>query len=309
LKFSTRSKDRAEVELLLNQIINDKISSAALYTHTMVLFCEFLVEELKMSNDPKVLDEINPAIDRLLYIAEKTNSYNYQVQAKVVQSKLELIQMNFKKAKLLLSQAQQIAESHDLQVFVKIISVEHDRLLDQQDMWDHLKKTKAPMADRVKLASFDGIITQMQAPGVLVPEDLVDEQSILLLIIAEGGALVFSYSFSEEWKFDDELFSGFLTAFNSISDEVFSEGLDRVKFGKQTVLMEQVSNFSICYLFKGQTYPAKQKFDEFLLRVQEGPSIFQTLENFYKTSQVAELTDIPSIEYLIEEIFSGKSTR
>ncbi|MHA2008610.1 MAG: tetratricopeptide repeat protein [Promethearchaeota archaeon] len=307
LNSSTRSKDRAEVELLLNQVIKDKMSSRTLYTHVIIMLCEFLIEELKISNDLKVLDEINPVIDRLLFIAEKSHSYYYQVQAKRMQSKLALIQMNFKDAKLFLSEAQQIAEMHDLHVFPQIISGEHDHLLEQQDMWEHLKKTKAPMVDRINLASFDGIIPQLQGRLTLEPEELVDEQPILLLIIAEGGFLVFSYLFSEDWKFDDELFSGFLTAFNSISDEIFSEGLDRVKFGKQTVLMEQISNFSICYLFKGQTYPAKQKFNEFIKRLQEKSLIFQTLENYYKTSQVAELTDIPSIEPIILEIFIGKS--
>ena len=126
------------------------------------------------------------------------------------------------------------------------------------------------------------------------------------MIIAEGGVLVFSYPFSEEWTFDDELFGGFLTAFNSISDEIFSEGLDRVKFGNQTVLMENIANFSICYLFRGQTYPAKQKFNEFIKRIQEVPSVSQVLERYYKTSQVAKLADILLLEPIILEIFSSK---
>ena len=70
--------------------------------------------------------------------------------------------------------------------------------------------------------------------------------------------------------------------------------------------MENVVNLSFCYLFKGQTYPAKQKFDKFIERIQELTPIFQTLENFYQTSQVAELKDIPLLEPLILEIFSNK---
>ena len=123
------------------------------------------------------------------------------------------------------------------------------------------------------------------------------------MILAEGGVLIFSYPFSEEWKFDDELFSSFLAAFNSISDEIFSEGLDRVKFGKQTVLMEQVEDFSICYLFKGQTYPAKQKLIKFTEKLHNTTNIWQLLERFYQTNQVLELKDSPTLESLIEEIF------
>ncbi|KON27415.1 hypothetical protein AC481_04975 [miscellaneous Crenarchaeota group archaeon SMTZ-80] len=306
LKFSSRTHDRAEAELRLNQVVKDKISNPLIYIVANFYLCEFLIEELKLSNDSKVLDEINPLVNRLLNIAEKTHSYLWQYFAKLLQAKLELIQMNFKEAKLILSQAQQIAEAHDLQMLAQMISVEHDRLLEQHDMWEHLKKTKAPMEERINLASFDGIKARIQGKGALEPDEIVDEHPILLLIIAEGGVLVFSYPFSEEWTFDDELFGGFLTAFNSISDEIFSEGLDRVKFGNQTVLMENIANFSICYLFRGQTYPAKQKFNEFIKRIQEVPSVSQVLERYYKTSQVAKLADILLLEPIILEIFSSK---
>ncbi|MHA2088352.1 MAG: tetratricopeptide repeat protein, partial [Promethearchaeota archaeon] len=95
LTYSSRTQDRAEAELLLKQIVKDKISNPPTHIYATLTLCEYLIEELKISNDSRVLDEINPVIDRLLYIAEKTNSYLYQVQAKIIQSKLALIQMNF----------------------------------------------------------------------------------------------------------------------------------------------------------------------------------------------------------------------
>ena len=308
LRSGARSQKRAEAELILKKIIEDKIYHPIPYIYAIIYLCEFLIEELKMTNDMRILDELNPLVNRLLNITEITHSPLWQVNAKLIQSKLGLIQMEFSRAKLFLSQAQQIAEEHDLQMFAQVISNDHDQLLEQEDMWDHLKKAKAPMAERINLASFDGIIAHMEGRRVLEPVELVDEQAILLLIIAEGGSLLFSYTFSEEWKFDDELFGGFLTAFNSISDEIFSEGLDRVKFGKQTVLMENVANFSFCYLFKGQTYPAKQKLTKFIEKIQDLTPIFQTLEKFYQTSQVAELKDIPQLESLIMGIFTEKNS-
>ena len=157
------------------------------------------------------------------------------------------------------------------------------------------------------MASTDGVLERIQGKRAVEPIKPVDEQSILLMIIAEGGVLIFSYPFSEEWKFDDELFGGFLTAFNSISDEIFSEGLDRVKFGNQTVLMEQVANFSICYLFKGQTYQAKQKLTKFVEEIQNNKSLWQSLEDHYEASQILELRESPQLELLITEIFMSKS--
>ena len=61
--------------------------------------------------------------------------------------------------------------------------------------------------------------------------------------------------------------------------------------------------FSICYLFRGQTYFAKQKLEKFAEAIQKEPSIWQTLEQFEKSSQVAELNDIPQMESILTEIF------
>jgi hypothetical protein len=84
-----------------------------------------------------------------------------------------------------------------------------------------------------------------------IPE-LFEEDSLLLLIVTEGGIPALSHTFSTDWKFSNELFSGILTSFDSISRAVFFEGLDRAKFGDYTILISPFSNFLICYLFKGQ---------------------------------------------------------
>lgn len=159
----------------------------------------------------------------------------------------------------------------------------------------------------MKLASIDSVVDRLQRTRAVDPPILVDEQSTLLLIIAEGGILIFSYPFTDEWKRDDELFSSFLSAFTSFSNEFFSEGLDRVKFGKYTVLMESADSFTICYLYRGQTYPAKQKLTKFIKGIQNATSIWQLLEKFYQTGQVLELKDSPPLKTIITEIFIKKS--
>jgi hypothetical protein len=143
----------------------------------------------------------------------------------------------------------------------------------------------------------------MQGRREINTPKLNNEEPVLLLILTTGGVLIFSHSFAKEWSFDSELFGGFLTVINSISDEVFSEGLDRVKFGQHTVLMEPLANFSVCYLYKGQTYLAKQKLAEFTELVQESASIEQIFEKFEKISQVLEVEDFPFLKPLITKIF------
>ena len=211
------------------------------------------------------------------------------------------------RAERLLTETQQIAELHGLSLLAQKISNEHDILLDQIGNWERIGNKNAPMADRIQLASIDGVLDRLQGKRAVEPPEMVEEVSTLLLIIAEGGVLLFSYPFTDEWKFDEELFSGFITAFKTFSNDFFSKKLDRVKFGEDTLLMQSAGDFSFCYLYKGQTYLAKQKLSKFTESVQNNASIWQVLEKFYKTSQVLEIKDIPSLKSLITDIFVNKN--
>ena len=235
--------------------------------------------------------------------AEELAEYSFLSESMWLQSKFALINLQLDDAKKLLNQAQSISEDHGLHLLAQKISEEHDELLEQSNLWEEFKRNKAPFSERLILASIDDVLDRLKGDRAIEPFELVDEHPMLILIMTQGGAPLFSYPFNDEWKFDEDLFGGFLTAFNSISDEIFSEGLDRVKFGNHTVLMEPIENFSICYLFKGQSYPAKQKLTKFIERLQNDSATWKTFERFSKTSQVAELQDIPKVKNLLVEIF------
>jgi tetratricopeptide (TPR) repeat protein len=309
MKTSNRIRDRMEAQRLYKKLIDLDLKNKFWPLDILPClsnFCDLLLEELSMSNDPEILDEIIPLIARGLERVEKMHSYHWLAEIKLLQAKLALIQMNIEEAKKLMVESQRIAELYGLTILASRISSEHDKLLEQIELWDKIDKDEAPLGDRVKLASTKDVLERLQGRRALESPEPVDEQSLLLLILAEGGVLIFSYPFSEEWKFDDELFGGFLTAFSSISDEIFAVGLDRAKFGDQTVLVEQVANFSICYLFKGQTYIAQKKLAKFVEEAQHNSSLWQNLEQHYKTSQILELKDNPALETLITEIFVSK---
>ncbi|MHA2126804.1 MAG: hypothetical protein ACW99E_16010 [Promethearchaeota archaeon] len=134
-------------------------------------------------------------------------------------------------------------------------------------------------------------------------EGMRNEDPVVLLILTTGGVLIFSYPFTKEWKRDNELLGSFLSAFTSFSDEFLSEGFDRAKFGKYTVLLESVKDFSVCYLFEGQAFYASKRLETFSKQIQNMPSILGALEKCSKTSQALILRDIPSLESLIIENF------
>jgi hypothetical protein len=155
----------------------------------------------------------------------------------------------------------------------------------------------------MQLSSINESFDTLHGKRVMEVPDLENENPILILIIAEGGVLVFSYPFSDEWKRDNEQFGSFLSAFTSFSDEYFSEELDRARFGKYTVFLSSIDKFLICYLFKGQSYMAQQKLSKFTEHLSQNTSIQKTLANYYETGQVLETQDFPFLESLIKEIF------
>ncbi|MFW9895985.1 MAG: tetratricopeptide repeat protein [Candidatus Thorarchaeota archaeon] len=303
LKKGGRIRHRTEAELILKKISEKEIESPMLYILASVNLCEIFLEELSVTNNEEVLDELNPLINRLLIYAEKEYAFPWLVEGKLLQAKLALIQLEFNKAQQVLTQAQKIAEIHELNLLASKISNEHDNLLEQLNDWINLQKIDAPMSDRIKLSSINEVVNRMQGKSAIGKINAIHEEPVLLLIMGEGGFLLFSTQFGNERKLEEELVSGFITAFNNFSSELFSKGLDRAKSGEYMMLIETAAPFLLCYLFKGQTYLAKQKLSKFAVDIKKIANIWQTLKKCYESNQTIDLKNLPSLELLIKEIF------
>ncbi|MHA2122393.1 MAG: tetratricopeptide repeat protein [Promethearchaeota archaeon] len=303
LKASSRMHDHVDAERLLNQIVEENFFFPPYYIIAIISLSDLLLEELSTYNNPEVLDDLNPLIVKLIYTAEEQHSYSWLAEGKLLQAKLALIQMDFDKSKILLTQAQQIAQEHGLILLAQKISSEHDLLLEKVDEWERFKKEDAPMADRIELASFDGIINRIHGKQALDPPELIEEEPILLLIMDNSGATYFSHPFIANWDYND-LFSSFLSAFNAFSSEIFSKSIDRIKIDENTILINPVDPFLACYIIKGQSYPALQKLSRFTEAIKENSEIWQALNKAVKTSEMLELDKPPALKTVIDEIFT-----
>jgi tetratricopeptide (TPR) repeat protein len=303
LKANPRSSNLSKAETILRNAVEEDIILYEAHIDALLNLCDLLLVDLRNTNDLEILKEIKPYISRLLEIAEKNNSFSLIAETKLLQARLALLIFNVNDARKLLSEAQRIAENYGLNRLSIKISAEHDELLKQIDLWEDLKNTNSALAERLTLTNIEEQMKRLiKKRSVEVPQ-LQEEQPLLLLIMAEGGIPAFSYTFSKEWAFSDDLLSGFLTAFDSISKEVFSQGLDRAKFGQHTILVSPVEKFLVCYLFKGQSYFAKQKLDFFTNRMKEVHSVQQTFNNFFKNFYTIQLSENPDLKELILESF------
>ncbi|MFX0000903.1 MAG: hypothetical protein ACFE9Q_13735 [Candidatus Hodarchaeota archaeon] len=305
LKTSTRAKNRVKAEEILREIIEEEGVISKI--EALIELCDLLLVELRITNDAEVLEEIKTNLNRLLELTEKTNSFWYLAETYLLQAKVALITFDTNEARRFLTQAQEVAEKYGLNLIAMKISNEHDELLKQLDVWDKLKESEASLAERLKLAQLNEQMEKMIRKREIVVPELTDEDPIVLLIISEGGRPLFSKSFAEEWAFEDHLFGGFLTAINSFSDQMFSEGLNRANFGEYTIIMNPLEPFLVCYLFKGQSYLAQQRVAKFIDHVKEDANIWKMFNDYNKTSRLVQLKDVPSLEPLITKIFIDKS--
>ncbi|MFW9783403.1 MAG: tetratricopeptide repeat protein [Candidatus Heimdallarchaeota archaeon] len=310
LKKSSRIRDKGKAEELFKKFVNTETlyyDLNELIIKAYIHLCDLLLAEFSINNDSEIFDEIIHYISKLLTIAEKSNSYLIFCETFILQAKLALLNFDIKAARRFLTQAQKIAEKYGIKRLAMKISFEHDELLKQLGLWEKLKETEASLPERWKFAKpSDQMENMVRRRAIEIPE-LSDEESVFLLIISEGGEPIFSQKFVEDRSFEDHLFGGFLTTIDYFIKETFSEGLERAMFGDYTLLMKSIPPFFISYIFKGDSYYALKRVSYFVDHIQKKEDIWEQLLKFNQTSQAIHTQDIPSLDYLIREIFIEKS--
>ncbi|MFX1457740.1 MAG: hypothetical protein ACFFDB_20420 [Promethearchaeota archaeon] len=301
LKSSSRLHDRVEAENILKRFI-ETMKDSIMTNIPLVYLCDIYFQEFQLTNQMEILDDLHPLINLLLENSRKYNSYLILANGKLFQAKLALLQINLVEARRLLAEAQKIADEHGLQLLATEISREHDKLLEELSLWESFKKTQASVAERLKLASFDGVLERLQDRGVIEAPDLEDEEPILLLIMDSSGITYFNHPFIANWDYSD-LLSSFMSAFNTLMDEIFSKSIDRIRVGENTILINPVESFFTCYVIKGQSYPALKKLSRFTEAIRDNSEIWQALEKSVRTSEMLELDKPPALKTVINDIF------
>jgi len=205
LKTSLRSKNRVKSEKLLKHIIDTEDVSGGIKSSftkkrifAIINLCDLLLIELRITNYPEIIDEIQPYIQKLLDFAEQQHSYWILCETHLLQAKLSLLTFDIQKAKRFLTQAQQIAERVGLTQLSTKIAKENDDLLKKEDLWEKLKREGAPMADRVELARLDeqieGMVRNPTIQTAYVREEKVAiTKETKICLVCRGVVLRFTY--------------------------------------------------------------------------------------------------------------------
>lgn len=306
LKTNPRALNRGKAEEMLKQIIEEDITWYDIVIVALLNLCDLLLFDLHNTGLLEIIDELNFYIVKLIDIAEKSHSYLVLAETYLLQARLSTITLNLKETRLLLTKSQSIAERYGLSRLAIKISSEHDAFLKKQNVWENMNKDDVSLAERIELSGINQQMDTMLRKKEIEFPKVSDEDPVVIIIVSESGELIFSQSFTEKWTFEDDMLGSFLSAINSFSDEMFSEGLDRASFGQYSILMKSARPFLVCYLFKGQSYLAQHRIRYFVDSIQNDRLIWETINKFYLTSQEIQVKDIPRLEPLITEIFINK---
>ncbi|MFX0176898.1 MAG: tetratricopeptide repeat protein [Candidatus Hodarchaeota archaeon] len=303
LKSSKDNGKKEKAKEILIKIIEDKKGYAELRSKAIINLCDLLVLEIKETNDTEKIKELEKFINNLTEMANQQNSYLLLTESYLMKSKIALISMDMKKARKLLTHAQELADKYGLNNIAMKISNEHDNLLLQINKWEELKEKEVSINEKLNLANIDEQMNTLIYERVAEPIEIPHEIPVLILILEEGGLVIFSEAFDKDWSFDTDLFGGFLKAMNSFSDELFSEDFDRAKFGQYNLLMKRISTMVIGYLFKGKSYHAQRKLGFFIEQIQEIEPVWNDLINFDKRHQVVTSKEYPDLKNLLVKTF------
>ena len=288
LKTSKRTRDLGTAQDIFENIAHEEVINFGVTQGALLHLCEMLLVEFKGTKNVEAAGEFSSLLKRLQDTAEKHHSYPMLAETFVLEAELSMIHFDLKKARHSLTQAQKIAEQYELSRLAIKISNKHDVLLQNLEEWNQMKKENASISERLeKIAINDQISTMLKKKQEKIP-DTSPEMPILLIIMASSGLPLYTRTFSNEWTFSEGIFSGFLSAFNSFSDQIFSEGLDRANFGKYTILMTDLAPFMTCYVFEGKSFLARQKFAQFNKRIHDSKPIWKTLTSANRTGQIIQ---------------------
>ncbi len=305
LKTSMRARNRAKAEELLEQVVEEEIVVHELTVIALLNLCDLLVTELQISGDAEVLKGVQAYQSRLFEIAENQHSFWLLAETYVLQSKLLLLDLNVEQARRLLTQAQRLADEKGLRRLAARISDEHDALLEELDTWEELAQRQASLIERTNLARINEHVEHMFRQSVLEDQDIVEDEPIMLMILSEDGFRVYSKTFTLTVEVNEHMIGGFLQAVQRFSHEVFSQAIDRIMFETYKLLIRLKDPLTFCYVYKGQSYSAQQKLDQFIDEMLSRSAVWDPLLEQAKTGRTLDSDSQATLDILLSDLFVG----
>ncbi len=267
-KKGHRKRDsRMRAELLFEEIIaKQPIVSHEVMVLASLALCQHLVEESIRTNDPEVIPRTREVLDKLLNVAKQQNSQALIAQIYWIMAKISLLEGHSRLARDLMTRAEMTAEEWGLNRLAAVIARDHDELLSMLEQSLDDEGDEVTLPQKIVLSDLKDLISRVFRGQVFEKSTNVeseDEIPVFLMIVAESGILLYSKEFTSAWQGTTDLVSGFLSAFQSFGQELFSRTLDRLMLEEYTIVFVAESPIIIAYACMGSSYEARQRLFRF----------------------------------------------
>ncbi|MHA1874760.1 MAG: tetratricopeptide repeat protein [Candidatus Heimdallarchaeaceae archaeon] len=304
LKEKKRFESQAKAISLLRTIIEKNEIYNEINIHAMLNLTEILLEELRIFNKSEIIEELKIINAKLLKIAEMQISRSLLAEAYWLKGKINLIQLNFDDAQDDLLKAQEIAFSQGLDNLAQKISLEYDSIVREHKKWKAILNSDVSIKQRIEKTHVDTLVSQMIQRVSYELETIEKDTPVMLLILNEYGIPLYSYNFSKE-KYDSILFSGFLSALNSILKEVLAtEGsIKQIEYHDYFLTFKNKEGIIFCYVFKGSSFSANKKLDNLVNTITKFKELWHKLSSIPKTGKFFDKKEEKRITELIQDSF------
>jgi len=266
-KFSETMTDHVKAQALFQELMKEKNVKAYFAVMAIIHSCDLLLTELRTFGKQEVLDSIEELVNRLLTVSRERKSYNTHVQALLFKSQLAMINMDFNTTKELLSVAQKLAEEKGLSKLAIQVSKHHDELLEQFEKMESLVQDRASLIERISYTQINDIMKQMTQNRQQSPEETVQENPAMLIVLNENRVPVYTYRFLNDNEFKDkenQLLAKTVKTVTEVLKPSSNVKIERFKIEGSTVLLNIEQPLVFCYIFTGRSYTAQLKLEIFI---------------------------------------------
>jgi len=149
LARSSVARDRVRAEVIYDQLLKEQL---VYNVHLGIIFhlCELLLSELKESSDERILVKLQKYVNKMIELSTKNHISALLVESLWFKAQLSLLNLDFEKAKELLSQALNLAEEKGLNRLSLKIMKSKEQLVQQLVELEDLEKESPTISKRME---------------------------------------------------------------------------------------------------------------------------------------------------------------
>ena len=154
-KMSKKFKDKARAQELLKQIYEDPKITFQLRIRSMLLMCDLLIQEAKLSEETSLSIEIKEIINELTNLTENTQFTIEIINSLIIKAQLLLIEGDIEQSLTILEKAKEISEANDLINLKTKVIREREIIINEMSKWEGLIRQDASISERIQQARLE----------------------------------------------------------------------------------------------------------------------------------------------------------